>query len=257
VKIATWNVNSLNVRLPRLIGWLAAEAPDVVCLQETKLEDARFPRQELADAGYAAHYAGQRTYNGVALLVRDGVGRAADILTALPDFADEQKRVVAATVAGARIVCFYVPNGQAVDSDKYRYKLEWCRAATAFLKRELARHPALAVTGDLNIAPEDRDVHDPDLWRGQVLCSEPERRVFADWIALGLKDGFRLFEQPEKSFSWWDYRQLAFPKNHGLRIDHILLSPALATRCTACRIDRSARKGEKPSDHAPVIAEIT
>jgi exodeoxyribonuclease-3 len=256
MKIATWNVNSLNVRLPRLLAWLAAEAPDVVCLQETKLEDAKFPRQALADAGYAAHCTGQRTYNGVALLVRDGAGAATDVLTALPHFADEQKRVLAATVGGARVICFYVPNGQAVDSDKYRYKLEWCRAATAYLKHEFAQHPALAVAGDFNIAPEDRDVHDPDLWRGQVLCSDPERAVFADWIALGLQDSFRLFAQPEKSFTWWDYRQLAFPKNRGLRIDHILVSPALAAKCTACRIDRNARKGEKPSDHAPVVAEF-
>ena len=164
--------------------------------------------------------------------------------------------MIAATIGGIRIVDFYVPNGQSIDSDKYRYKLEWCRAATAFLAGELARHPRLAVLGDFNIAPEDRDVHDPDLWRGQVLCSEPERAVFREWLGLGLKDSFRLFEQPEKTFSWWDYRQLAFPKNHGLRIDHILLSPSLAAACTSCRIDRNARKGEKPSDHAPVIAEI-
>jgi exodeoxyribonuclease-3 len=232
------------------------QAPDIVCLQETKLEDAKFPRDDLAKAGYAAHFSGQRTYNGVALLVRDGIGACADIVTALPGFPDEQKRVIAATVAGARVICFYVPNGQAVDSDKYRYKLEWCRAATAFLKDELARHPELALAGDFNIAPEDRDVHDPDLWRGQVLCSDAERRVFADWVALGLKDSFRLFEQPAQTFSWWDYRQLAFPKNRGLRIDHILLSRDLAAKCTACRIDRNARKGEKPSDHAPVIADL-
>jgi len=256
MKIATWNVNSLNVRLPRVLAWLAVAQPDVLCLQETKMEDAKFPRHEIADAGYAAHFAGQRTYNGVALLVRDGAGSVEDTVTALPGFADEQKRVVAATIGGTRIVDFYVPNGEAVDSDKYRYKLDWCRAATAFLERELARHPALAVVGDFNIAPEDRDVHDPDLWRGQVLCSEPERAVFRSWLALGLKDGFRLFDQPEKTFSWWDYRQLAFPKNRGLRIDHILLSPPLAAKCTACRIDRNARKGERPSDHAPVIAEL-
>jgi exodeoxyribonuclease-3 len=220
------------------------------------MEDAKFPRHELAAAGYAAYYAGQRTYNGVALLVRDGIAAATDIVTAIPGFADEQKRVIAATIAGARVIDFYVPNGQSVDSDKYRYKLDWCRAATGWLRDELARHPALAVSGDFNIAPEDRDVHDPDLWRGQVLCSEPERAVFRDWLVLGLKDSFRLFAQPEKIFSWWDYRQLAFPKNHGLRIDHILLSPALAAKCNACRIDRNARKGEKPSDHAPVITEI-
>jgi len=256
LKLATWNVNSLNVRLPRLLDWLAATRPDIVGLQETKATDAKFPRHEIADAGYASHFAGQRTYNGVALLVRDGIGPVTEVVTALPDFADEQKRVIAATIAGTRFVDFYVPNGQSVDSDKYRYKLDWCRAATAFLAGEISRHPQLAVAGDFNIAPEDRDVHDPDLWRGQVLVSEPERAVFRDWLGLGLKDSFRLFDQPDKTFSWWDYRQLAFPKNHGLRIDHILLSPALAARCAACRIDRNTRKGERPSDHAPVIAEI-
>jgi exodeoxyribonuclease-3 len=256
LKLATWNVNSLNVRLPRVLDWLGAARPDVLCLQETKLEDAKFPRNDFVAAGYGAHCVGQRTYNGVAVLVRDGVGPIEDVVTALPGFADEQKRVLAATIGGTRIVDFYVPNGQSVDSDKYRYKLDWCRAATAFLAGELVRHPALAVAGDFNIAPEDRDVHDPDLWRGQVLCSEPERAVFRDWLGLGLMDSFRLFDQPDKTFTWWDYRQLAFPKNHGLRIDHILLSPVLAERCAACRIDRNARKGERPSDHAPVIAEI-
>jgi exodeoxyribonuclease-3 len=256
LKLATWNVNSLNVRLPRLLEWLAVAQPDVVCLQETKTEDSKFPCADFAAAGYAPHFAGQRTYNGVALIVREGIGPVLDIVTALPDFPDEQKRVIAGSVAGVRIVDFYVPNGQAVDSEKYRYKLDWCRAATAFLAGELARHPALAVAGDFNIAPEDRDVHDPDLWRGQVLCTEDERAVFRDWVGLGLADSFRLFEQPEKTFSWWDYRQLAFPKNRGLRIDHILLSPSLAGRCTGCRIDRNARKGERPSDHAPVIVEL-
>jgi exodeoxyribonuclease-3 len=256
MKIATWNVNSLNVRLPRLLEWLAVETPDVVCLQETKTEDAKFPHRELADAGYVATFSGQRTYNGVALLVRAGAGDANDIVTALPGFADQQKRVIAGTIGPRRIVCLYVPNGQSVDSDKYRYKLDWCRAATAWLRDEALRHPALAIAGDFNIAPEDRDVHDPELWRGQVLVSDPERAVFRDWLQLGLKDSFRLFEQPEKTFSWWDYRQLAFPKNRGLRIDHILLSPPLAAQCTACRIDRNVRKGERPSDHAPVIAEI-
>ncbi len=256
MKIATWNVNSLNVRLPRVLNWLASERPDVLCLQETKMEDAKFPRNELADAGYAAQFSGQRTYNGVALLLRDAVGDATGIVSAIPGFADEQKRVMAATVAGVRIIDFYVPNGQSVDSDKYRYKLDWCRAATSWLRDEVARHPELAVAGDFNIAPEDRDVHDPELWRGQVLCTDRERAVFGDWLALGLQDGFRLFDQPANVFSWWDYRQLAFPKNRGLRIDHILLSPALAAKCTGCRIDRNARKGEKPSDHAPVIVEI-
>lgn len=256
MKIATWNVNSLTVRLPRLLDWLPVHAPDVLCLQETKIDDARFPRDELARAGYDALFSGQRTYNGVALLVRSGLPPATDIVTALPGFADLQKRVIAATVAGVRVIDFYVPNGQAVDSDKYAYKLAWCAAATAFLRSELARSESLAVVGDFNIAPEDRDVHDPAAWAGQVLCSEPERSVFRDWLALGLADSFRLFAQPEKTFSWWDYRQLAFPKNRGLRIDHVLLSAPLAERCSGCRIDRDARKGEKPSDHAPVIVEI-
>jgi exodeoxyribonuclease III len=256
MKIATWNVNSLPVRLPRLLAWLPVAAPDVLCLQETKIDDPRFPREAIAAAGYVAHFSGQRTYNGVALLVRSGLPAPVDVVTALPGFADEQKRVIAATIAGVRIVDFYVPNGQAVDSDKYAYKLGWCAAATEFLRAEGARHPELAVAGDFNIAPEDRDVHDPALWAGQVLCSEPERAVFRGWLALGLADSFRLFPQPEQTFSWWDYRMLAFPKNRGLRIDHVLLSAPLAARCTSCTIDRSARKGEKPSDHAPVVVDI-
>jgi exodeoxyribonuclease III len=255
VKLVTWNVNSLNVRLPRLVEWLAANAPDVVCLQETKLEDARFPHDEIGKAGYVAHAYGQRTYNGVALLVRDGLA-ATDVARGLPGFPDEQKRVIAATIAGVRVINAYVPNGQSVDSDKYAYKLAWCKGATTALAEALVAHPLLVLAGDLNIAPEPRDVHDPALWEGQVLFSEPERAAFRGWLALGLVDGFRRFEQPPNSFSWWDYRMLAFPKNRGLRIDHILLSMALAARCTACRIDRNARKGEKPSDHAPVIAEI-
>ena len=239
--------------MPRLIEWLAANQPDVLGLQETKLEDPRFPAMELAAAGYQAVYCGQRTYNGVAILSRISV---ADVRPDMPEFADEHKRVLAATAGDVRFVCFYVPNGQSVGSEKYQYKLRWLAAATEFLRHELARHPRLAVVGDMNIAPEDRDVHDPLLWRGQVLCSDAERAAFHGWLGLGLKDAFRLFDQPEKTFSWWDYRQLAFPKNHGLRIDHILLSPALAASCKSCRIDRQARKGAKPSDHAPVIAEL-
>jgi len=255
VKLVTWNVNSLNVRLPRLIDWLAVHAPDVVGLQETKTEDARFPHDALRQAGYVAHAFGQRTYNGVALLVRDGLS-ATDVVTGLPGFPDEQKRVIAATVAGVRVINAYVPNGQSVGSDKYAYKLAWCQAASAALSDALAAHRDLAFLGDMNIAPEPRDVHDPALWDGQVLFSEPERAAFGAWLSLGLVDAFRRFEQPPNTFSWWDYRMLAFPKNRGLRIDHILLSTALAERCTACRIDRNARKGDKPSDHAPVVAEI-
>ena len=255
MKLVTWNVNSLNVRLPRLLDWLAANAPDVVALQETKTEDAKFPRDELAKAGYVAHVYGQRTYNGVALLVRDGLA-AADVATGLPGFADEQKRVIAATVAGVRIVNAYVPNGQAVGSDKYAYKLAWCRAATAALADTLAAHAELAFVGDLNIAPEPRDVHDPALWEGQVLFSEPERAAFRALLGLGMKDSFRLFEQPERSYTWWDYRNLAFRRKMGLRIDHILLSAELAARCTACTIDKAPRRLERPSDHTPVLCEL-
>jgi len=251
MKIATWNVNSLKVRLPHLLGWLAEQQPDVVCLQETKQQDADFPHAELQAAGYHSVCSGQKTYNGVAILSRDPI---ADVRTGIPDFADEQKRVIAATIADVRIVCVYVPNGQSVDSDKYQYKLNWLAALTAWLKDELAKHPKLALLGDYNIAPEDRDVHDPQAWQGNVLVSEPEREAFKGLAALGLRDAFRLFEQDAKSYSWWDYRMLAFRRNQGLRIDHILISEAL--QCTACVINKAPRKLERPSDHTPVIAEV-
>lgn len=253
MKIATWNLNSLKVRLPQVLDWLAANQPDVLCLQETKLEDKAFPYAELAQAGYRAAHDGQKTYNGVALLAR---GELAEPQYGIPGFADEQKRVVAASVEGVRLVCTYVPNGQAVGSEKYEYKLRWLAALTAWLRDELRRYPRLALLGDFNIAPEDRDVHDPEAWRGQILCSEAERAAFRQLLELGLKDAFRLFEQPEKSYSWWDYRQMGFRRNHGLRIDHILLSLSLAASCRACRIDKAPRKLERPSDHAPVVAEL-
>ena len=253
--LATWNVNSLKVRLPRLLAWLADHAPDVVALQETKLVDDVFPYDELAAAGYASVAAGQKTYNGVAVLTR--VPRAAsmdDVVTAIPGFADEQKRVLAVTVGDTRIIDLYVPNGQEVGSEKYAYKLAWFAALTPWLRDEMARHPRLAVLGDFNVAPEDRDVHDPAAWAGQVLVSDAEREALRGLFALGLADSFRLFDQPERSWSWWDYRMLAFQKKRGLRIDHILVSPGLAADCTACTIDAEQRKGERPSDHAPVIA---
>ncbi|MBS0337406.1 MAG: exodeoxyribonuclease III [Proteobacteria bacterium] len=253
MKLATWNVNSLKVRLPHLTDWLQAAQPDVVCLQELKLEDAKFPRDELAAAGYSAACSGQKTYNGVAILARTPLD---DVQTGIPGFEDEQRRVIAATVGGARVVCLYAPNGQAVGSDKYEYKLRWYAALREWLGSELARHPHLAVLGDLNIAPEDRDVHDPKAWEGQVHVSGPEREAFRALLGLGLKDSFRLFEQPEKSYSWWDYRMMGFRRNAGLRIDFVLLSPALAARCTACTIDKAPRKLERPSDHTPVIAEL-
>jgi exodeoxyribonuclease-3 len=255
VILAAWNVNSLNVRLPRLLNWMAAHSPDVLCLQETKLEDPKFPVADIKAAGYTAVHAGQKTYNGVAILVRDGIA-VSDVTVGIPGFGDEQKRVIAATAGDIRVIDVYVPNGQSVDSDKYAYKLAWCKALAGHLRDELARHPNVAVLGDFNVAPEDRDVHDPVLWAGQVLCSDAERAAFGAFLAAGLADSFRLFEQPPKTFSWWDYRQLAFPKNNGLRIDHILLSAPLAARCAASRIDRNERKGEKPSDHAPVFVEL-
>ena len=258
MKIATWNVNSLKVRLPHLLDWLAAEQPDVVCLQETKLVDEVFPAAALAEAGYGAVYAGQKTYNGVAILGRtDRVGAAGEVLIGMPGFADEQKRVLAATVAGVRIICLYIPNGQSIDSEKYQYKLAWLHALQGWLRGELATHPRLVVVGDFNIAPEDRDVHDPAAWAGHVLCSEPEREQFRTLLGQGLVDAFRLFEQAERSFSWWDYRAAGFRRDLGLRIDHILLTGELATACKNCRVDRTPRTWERPSDHAPVIAEIS
>jgi exodeoxyribonuclease III len=253
MKLATWNVNSLNVRLPHVLSWLHQHQPDVLCLQETKLDDAQFPVDVIRDAGYAAAFSGQKAYNGVAILSR---GEGAEPVLALPDFADEQKRVLALTCAGVRVVCVYVPNGQSVESDKYQYKLAWLSAFTDWLRTELQNHPKLAVLGDLNIAPEDRDVHDPEAWAGQVLVTDKERLAFRALLGLGLKDSFRLFEQPAGSFSWWDYRMMAFRRNRGLRIDHILLSDALASACTACSIDKAPRKLERPSDHAPVMVDI-
>jgi exodeoxyribonuclease-3 len=253
MKIATWNVNSLNVRLPHVLDWLASTQPDVLCLQETKLEDAKFPFDALAAAGYQAVHAGQKTYNGVAILSKHPL---TDISINLPTYPDEQKRVIAATVNGVRIVCAYMPNGQSLDSDKYQYKLAWLAALRDWLKEEMARHPKLALLGDYNIAPEDRDVHDPAAWVGQVLVSEPERAAFRELIALGLTDAFCLFEEQECTFSWWDYRMAAFRRNLGLRIDHILLSPELRMACTRCWIDKAPRKLERPSDHTPVIAEL-
>ena len=254
MKLAAWNVNSLKVRLPQLLEWLETQQPDVVCLQETKLEDHNFPHAEIEAAGYQVAFSGQKTYNGVALLARE---TPQDIVCGNPQFPDPQKRLIAATVNGIRVICAYIPNGQALDSDKYVYKLAWLDALQIWLGEELAANPQLALAGDFNIAPEDRDVHNPAAWAGQILCSAPERNAFQHMLDLGLKDSFRLFEQPEKSFSWWDYRMLGFQKNQGLRIDHILLSTPLATRCTAAGIDREMRKRERPSDHAPVFATIT
>ena len=257
MKLATWNVNSLKVRLQHVLDWLAENPVEVLCLQETKTEAAKFPRAEIEAAGYQPVFAGQKTYNGVALLVRQGIA-VADVVVNIPGFEDEQKRLISATLdlpAGpTRVICAYVPNGQAVDSDKYRYKLAWLAALREWLAAELQRYPRLVIAGDYNIAPEDRDVHDPKAWEGQVLVSAAEREALSALMAHGLHDSFRLFEQADKSFSWWDYRMLGFRRNAGLRIDHILVSEALRATCTACTIDRGPRKREQTSDHTPVIA---
>jgi exodeoxyribonuclease-3 len=254
MKLATWNVNSLKVRLPQVLEWAGRHRPDVLCLQETKLQNEQFPAIEIRAAGYEPLANGQKTYNGVAILTR---AVPADTATAIPGFPDEQKRVLAATVEAVRVICAYVPNGESIASEKFQYKLKWLEAFRGWLARELARHPRLAVLGDFNVAPEERDVHDPKAWEGQVLFSKPEREAFKSLLGLGLKDSFRLFPQPERSFTWWDYRMNAFRRKMGLRIDHILLSGEMAKACTACTIDVEPRRNERPSDHAPVVAELT
>ncbi len=254
MKIATWNVNSLNVRLPHVLDWLRDNQPDVLCLQETKQEDSKFPYAALTEAGYHAVHSGQKTYNGVAIISRHEM---TDVQLGIPGFEDEQKRVIMATIAGLRIVCAYVPNGQSLESDKYQYKLRWLTALNNWLALELLNHPKLALLGDYNIAPEDADVHDPLAWVGQVLVSEPERAAFKHMVELGLHDSFRLFEQAEGSYSWWDYRMAGFRRNLGMRIDHILVSNALLPDCTASWIDKAPRKLERPSDHTPVVLELS
>jgi exodeoxyribonuclease-3 len=252
--IATWNVNSLRVRLPQLLDWLARVQPDIVGLQETKLVDEDFPQAELAAAGYEVAFTGQRTYNGVALLSR----RPADEpLLALPGRpVDEQKRFVAATFGDLHVVNAYVPNGSAVDSDKYAYKLGWLGDFRQYLEDALARWPKLLVMGDFNIAPADIDVHDPVAWQGQVLVSPPERQALAAILSLGLHDTFRRLNPDTQAFTWWDYRAGGFRRNHGLRIDHVLASTALLPACRACQVDLDVRRAERPSDHAPVLLEL-
>ena len=256
MKIASWNVNSLNVRLPHLLQWLAQVRPDVVALQETKLEDAKFPTAELAAAGYRAVYAGQKTYNGVALLARDALGEFRDVAVDIPGLDDPQRRMLAATLGDWRVVDLYVVNGKAVGDEKYEYKLRWLAALREFLAREHARHPNLVALGDFNIAPDDRDVYDPAAWGEQVLCSPPERAALRAITGLGLHDSFRLVEQDGGHYSWWDYRQGAFRRNMGLRIDLILASDALRPRLKSAAIDRTPRTWERPSDHTPVLAEF-
>ncbi len=253
MKLATWNVNSLAVRLPQVLAWLSTNPVDALVLQETKLSDDKFPAAEIEAAGYRAAWHGQKTYNGVALLSRIEAGQ---VQKNIPGLDDEQARVIAGTLGDLRIVGAYMPNGQAPDSDKFQYKMRWLDALRQWLAAELVANPRLVLLGDFNIAPEDRDVYDPVAWAGQIHCTPEERAHFRALVALGLVDAFRLFEQPPKSWSWWDYRNLAFRKNQGLRIDHILVSEALKPCVSACVIDKLPRKNERPSDHAPVVVEL-
>lgn len=252
MKLATWNVNSLRVRLGQLLEWLAAERPDVVCLQETKLADADFPVTPIEEAGYHAIYAGEKTYNGVAILSRKT--KADAVAADIAGLGDTQKRIIAATYGSIRVINVYVPNGQQVGSEKFAYKLQWLGGLVEYVAEQLKHHPKLVLAGDFNIAPEARDVHDPQLWEGSVLFSESERQGFRALLDVGLVDVFRNFEQPPNSFTWWDYRAGAFRRDLGLRIDHILCGQALGARCRACIIDKRPRGWERPSDHAPLLA---
>ena len=253
MKLATWNVNSLKVRLAHLLDWLQQQQPDVVCLQETKTEDENFPLAAVLEAGYQVVYRGQKTYNGVAILSRYEM---TDVVIGIPGWDDVQQRVIAATVQSVRVICVYVPNGQALDSDKYVYKLAWLQALRAYVAQQLVLYPNLAILGDYNIAPADEDIYDAQAWGAGVLISPAERMAFQQLLGLGLVDSYRLFEQESNGFSWWDYRMAAFRRNMGARIDHVLLSSALAQTCVTCEVDVAPRKLERPSDHAPVIATL-
>jgi exodeoxyribonuclease-3 len=254
MKIATWNVNSLKVRLPHVLDWLAANEADVLCLQETKLTDENFPADEIRAAGYHVVFSGQKTYNGVAIISKH---EASDVVTDVPGLDDPQRRILGATIGGVRVLNLYVVNGQEVGSEKFTHKLFWLEKITDYIAAQLKSHERFVTVGDFNIAPDDRDVHDPEAWHERILCSTPERHALQKILDLGLSDVFRQFDQEENSFSWWDYRQAAFRRNRGLRIDLILASPALAEHCIACIIDKEPRQLERPSDHTPVVAEFS
>ena len=254
MKIATWNVNSLNVRLPHVIEWLNAASPDVLVLQEIKQVSEAFDAAAFRELGYEGVASGQKTYNGVAVISRSP---PSDLVTDFPGFDDPQRRILAATIDGVRVVNLYIPNGSSVGSDKYEYKLGWLVALRGFLEKELSTHERLVVLGDFNIAPEDRDVYDPVKWGDSILCSPAERAALKELLDLGLNDVFRQFDQPDNTFSWWDYRAAGFRRNAGLRIDLILASESLARTCNASYVDREPRTWERPSDHAPVVAEFS
>jgi exodeoxyribonuclease-3 len=253
MQLATWNVNSLGVRLPQVLDWLAAHPVDVLALQELKLTDDKFPAAAFAEAGWQAQWFGQKTYNGVALISKTA---GHEVVKNIPGFEDEMARVIAATYGELRVIGAYFPNGQAPDSDKFAYKMRWLDALRAWVRAELVQHPQLVLMGDYNITFDDLDVWDPVGLKETIHCTSAEREQLQGLIGLGLVDSMRLFEQPEKNYSWWDYRDFAFRRNRGLRIDHILISPALKARATACAVDKAPRKNERPSDHAPVVLTL-
>ena len=253
LKLASWNVNSLNVRLPHVLAWVNVAQPDMLALQETKLTDDRFPVQELEGEGYYSVFSGQKTYNGVAILSRE---KAVDSVTDIPGLDDPQRRILSATICDVRIINLYVVNGSEVGSEKFEYKLHWLDRVTAWLATEVRNFENVIVLGDFNIVPDDRDVHDPEGWHEKILCSTPERKALGKMLDLGFQDTFRLFEQEERTWSWWDYRMNAFRRKMGLRIDLILASKTMAGRCIASYVDIEPRRQERPSDHAPVIAEF-
>jgi exodeoxyribonuclease-3 len=253
MQLATWNVNSLTVRLPQVLDWLSANPVDALVLQETKTTDDKFPREAIEAAGYHVAFFGQKTYNGVALLSRSEI---TDVVKNIPNFEDDMARVIAGNVAGVRVIGAYFPNGQAPDSDKFVYKMRWLEALQTWLREELKQHPKLVLMGDFNITVDDRDVWDPVGLKDTIHCTVEERAHFQALIDLGTHDAYRLFEQAEKSYSWWDYREFAFRRNRGLRIDHILVSDALKASVQACVIDKAPRKNERPSDHTPVVVTL-
>lgn len=256
MRLATWNVNSLKVRLRQVCQWLSDNPVDVLCLQELKMDHDVFPLAEIQAAGYRAAWFGQKTYNGVAILVRSPLELEC-VVRGIPGYFDEQRRVIAATVNDLRVICAYFVNGEKVESQKYQYKLEWLSHLERYISAELKCHSKLLLLGDYNIAPEDIDLYEPEKWRDQVLCSAPEREWFRRLIKLGLNDSFRLFNQEDGQYSWWDYRGMMFRRNKGVRIDHILLSDALRVRALACCIDKVPRKWERPSDHTPVVLTLS
>ncbi len=253
MQLATWNVNSLTVRLPQVLDWLATNPVDALVLQETKTTDDKFPHEAIEAAGYQVAFFGQKTYNGVALLSRTPI---TEVVKNIPGFEDDMARVIAATVGGVRVIGAYFPNGQAPESDKFVYKMRWLEALQNWLREELKQHPKLVLMGDFNITVDDRDVWDPVALKDTIHCTAQERAHFQALISLGMHDAFRLYEQPEKSYSWWDYREFAFRRNRGLRIDHILVSDALKDSVQACVIDKAPRKNERPSDHTPVVVTL-